>query len=246
MAIKSDSTRERVPKRFLEKRPKNQRPEFPGTPEPQLGTDPTYAGAPFVGPTPQLISSETNMPDNYVHTPGNYQTQRMWRDSEMQPDAFDTAITECHADALKSSRGVDGIPADMEFVGYEWQLQRSGDGTLWNVIFANYAPSGTVEEPADADVLKSSNEAWHPQNPSQGGARRSVSSADKDADKRDKQRDSGNNEQRQREQAQREQEERERQQRQHNEEQMRQPQPQPGQPGYVPPGNPGQQPNPTP
>jgi hypothetical protein len=169
--IKTDKSKERVPKRFLEKRPDRTRPS---TPEPELRTDPTRPDAPMVGATPQLIAEEYTMPEGYVHTPGSYQSQRTWRDNE-SAQAFDVAIQECHADCLRSGRGVDGIPAAMEFVGYDWQLVRDGNGVLYNTIYANYAPAGSGDA-QDAPILDEANKGWHSQPAS--------SSADKDEQER--------------------------------------------------------------
>jgi hypothetical protein len=143
---KSDRNKDRVPKRFQEKRPDRTRPS---TPEPELQTDPRRPDAPQLGATPQLVAEEYTLPDGYVHTPGSYQSQRTWRDSETQPDAFDTALQECHADCLRANRNADGIPAEMEFVGYSWQLSRDGNGVLYNTIYACYAPGGAAEAPPD-------------------------------------------------------------------------------------------------
>ena len=228
--IKTDKTRERAPKRFLDKKPDRTRPS---TPEPELQTDPTNPAAPQIGATPQLISEEYTLPEGYVHKPGNYQAQRTWRDAETQPEAFDVAIQECHADCLRSGRGVDGIPAAMEFIGYDWQLVRDGNGVLYNTIYANYAPAGGGDA-VDAPLLDEANKGWHPQD--KGGSKASGAA---DNDKQDDERKRKEEDERKRRE---EEQERQRQQGQH----PNQPGQNPNQPGtqpYMPPGqNPQQQP----
>ena len=221
--IKTDKARERAPKRFLDKKPDRTRPS---TPEPELQTDPTNPAAPQIGATPQLISEEYTLPEGYVHKPGNYQAQRTWRDAETQPDAFDVAIQECHADCLRSGRGVDGIPAAMEFIGYDWQLVRDGNGVLYNTIYASYAPAGGGDA-VDAPLLKQSNDSWHPQD--KGGSKAS-GAADKDDEERKRKQDE--------EERKRQEEERNRQSQYPNQPGQN---PNPNQPGFAPPPPPTQQ-----
>ena len=95
-----------------------------------------------------LIATEDTLPDGFVMPSGAVQIQRIWFSDveEKNQDLIDMASAGSKAEAHNSSVGADGIPGNMQEVGYSWYLTLTGDGRYQNQLVSTYvqAPPNEV------------------------------------------------------------------------------------------------------